>query len=176
MQREDLINISFLSPWSYILGHINFLFRSVMLGMSHKISVMVETNHSHDDINTEDLPQIITESYGTGVKDLPGYNVGERSLWQHPEEYTESSPEFPAEYAIAADDINTYWQETVGDEAVGGTVAMPEQDITEEIAAAVGLEIEDNALLRTNEMLEQRDDSRWELDPMSSEDYAERRE
>jgi hypothetical protein len=101
------------------------------------------------------------------VKDLPGYNIGQRSL--------ETSPEFPDSPALSSDDVDTYWQDTVGDEAVGGTVAMPEQDVTEEIEAAVGLEMDDRAFLRTNDILEERDDRRWELDPKSSEDYQERR-
>ncbi|MBD2597133.1 hypothetical protein BCD64_18200 [Nostoc sp. MBR 210] len=127
---------------------------------------MTEKNH-HLEINSEDLPQEITESYGTGVKDLPGYNIGERSLDQ-------STPEYPDSPEVTSEDSYTYWQDTVGDEAVGGTVAVPEQDVTEEIAAAVGLEMSDRAFLHTNEILEQRDDRRWELDPKSSEDYQER--
>ncbi|MCC5634592.1 DUF6335 family protein [Nostoc sp. CHAB 5844] len=127
---------------------------------------MAEKNN-HPEINSEDLPQEITESYGTGVKDLPGYNVGERSL-------DETSPEYPDSPEVTSDDSYTYWQDTVGDEAVGGTVAAPEQDITEEIEAAVGLEMDDRAYLRTNDILEQRDDRRWELDPQSAEDYQER--
>ncbi|HLO87848.1 MAG TPA: DUF6335 family protein [Nostocaceae cyanobacterium] len=140
---------------------------------------MVKKNHNQgilpDDL-PDDLPQEITESYGTGVKNLPGYNIGERNLKEHRQQYTESSPEFPAEYAIPSNDMNTYWQETVGDEAVGGTAAVPEQNVTEELEAAVGLEMSDYAFLHTNEILEHRDDARWELDPMSSEDYSERKE
>ncbi|MBD2298893.1 DUF6335 family protein [Nostoc sp. FACHB-190] len=127
---------------------------------------MTEKNQ-HPEVNSEDLPQEITESYGTGVKELPGYNIGERSLDQ-------TTPEYPDSPEVTTQDGYTYWQDTVGDEAVGGTVAVPEQDVTEEIAAAVGLEMSDRAFLRTNEILEQRDDRRWELDPKSSEDYQER--
>ncbi len=36
--------------------------------------------------------------------------------------------------------------------------------------------MDDGTFLRTNEILEQRDDRRWELDPTSSEDYQERRD
>ncbi|MBU7584283.1 MAG: hypothetical protein KAF91_15445 [Nostoc sp. TH1S01] len=127
---------------------------------------MAEKNH-HPEVNSEDLPQEITESYGTGVKDLPGYNIGERSL-------DRSTPEYPDSPEVTSEDGYTYWQDTVGDEAVGGTVAVPEQDVTEEMEAAVGLEMDDRAFLRTNDILEQRDDRRWELDPQSSEDYQER--
>ncbi|MBF2063135.1 MAG: hypothetical protein IGS39_01675 [Calothrix sp. C42_A2020_038] len=126
------------------------------------------------DIEAEanDLPQEITESYGTGVKDLPGYNIGGRTMGAEVENYTETSPE------LTGGDIDAYWQDAdaVGDEAVGGTVATPDQNVTEELAAAVGLEMDDTASLRTNDILEQRDHKRWELDPTSSEDYQERRD
>ncbi|MBD6620200.1 hypothetical protein FNW02_31535 [Komarekiella sp. 'clone 1'] len=132
---------------------------------------MAEKNHN-DEIETNDLPQEITESYGTGVKDLPGYNVGGRSLRDKKREYTETSPE------LTGGDPDAYWEDAdaVGDEAVGGTAPTPDQNVTEEIEAAVGLEMDDAAFLRTNDILEERDDSRWELDPMSSEDYQNRRE
>ena len=39
----------------------------------------------------------------------------------------------------------------------------------------MGLEIDDDEPLHTNEILEERDDARWELDPRSSEDYEERK-
>jgi len=83
-----------------------------------------------------------------------------------------SSPE------LTGGDIDAGWEQAaaVGDEAVGGTAATPDQDIVDEIGAAVGLEMDDHAFLRTNEILEERDDRRWELDPLSSEDYKERRE
>jgi hypothetical protein len=48
--------------------------------------------------------------------------------------------------------------------------------VTENLEKAVGLEMDDRSFLRTNDMLEQRDDQRWELDPSSSEDYQQRRE
>jgi Family of unknown function (DUF6335) len=63
--------------------------------------------------------------------------------------------------------------ETVGDEAVGGTAPTPEQDIVDDIAASLGIEIPDRKPIRVTEMLERRDDSRWELDPESAEDYKE---
>jgi hypothetical protein len=48
--------------------------------------------------------------------------------------------------------------------------------VTEDLEKAVGLEMDDRAFLRTNDILEKRDDRRWELDPESSEDYQQRRE
>ncbi|MDF5721481.1 MAG: DUF6335 family protein [Rhizonema sp. PD37] len=120
----------------------------------------------------EDLPQEITESYGTGVKEVPGYNIGGRTMRDERREYTDTSPE------LTGGDVDADWQDadSVGEEAVGGTVATPDQNVTEELEAAVGLEMDDRAFLRTNDILEQRDDQRWELDPTSSEDYQDRRE
>ncbi len=125
---------------------------------------------SNIDRESSDLPQEITESYGTGVKDLPGYNIGGRTMQDERHEYTDTSPE------LTGGDVDADWQDanSVGEEAVGGTVATPDQNVTEELGAAVGLEMDDRAFLRTNDILEQRDDERWELDPTSSEDYQER--
>ena len=105
--------------------------------------------------NKSSEPQEVTESYGTGVHEA-------------------SSPDI-ADATLTGGDIeaNVSEADAVGDEAVGGTAPTPDQDIVDEIGAAVGLEMSDRAFLRTTEMLEDRDDRRWELDPMSSEDYEE---
>lgn len=73
-------------------------------------------------------------------------------------------------------EVDKYQAEVDGEEAVGGTTPTPDQNVTEYIEKAVGLEMDDHAFLRTNDILEQRDDQRYELDPTSSEDYQERRE
>lgn len=73
-------------------------------------------------------------------------------------------------------DVDQYQAEVVGEEAVGGTTPTPDQNVTEYIEKAVGLEMDDRSFLRTNDILEQRDDQRYELDPTSSEDYQNRRE
>lgn len=134
-------------------------------------SIMAEKNHN-DEIKTNDLPQEITESYGTGVKELPGYNIGGRSIQDERREYTETSPE------LTGGDVDAYWQDAdaVGDEAVGGSTSTPDKNVTEELEAAVGLEMADSEFLHTNDILEDRDGDRWELDPKSSEDYQDRRE
>ncbi|MEH1796578.1 MULTISPECIES: DUF6335 family protein [unclassified Nostoc] len=128
--------------------------------------------NQNDEIQTNDLPQEITESYGTGVKELPGYNIGGRSMKEERREYTETSPK------LTGGDVDAYWQDAdaVGDEAVGGSTATPDQNVTEELEAAVGLEMDDSEFLHTNDILEDRDGDRWELDPNSSEDYQARRE
>lgn len=73
-------------------------------------------------------------------------------------------------------DADQYQAEVAGEEAVGGTTPTPDQNVTEDLEKAVGLEMDDRAFLRTNDILEKRDDRRWELDPESSEDYQQRRE
>jgi hypothetical protein len=117
-----------------------------------------------------DLPQAITESYGTGVALEPGLEIGGRTMHDRMEQYTSASPE------LTGGDIDARWDqaEAVGDEAVGGTVPTPDQSIVQELGAAVGLDYDDGVSLQTNEILEERDSGRWELDPMSSEDYQER--
>lgn len=119
-----------------------------------------------------DLPQEITESYGTGVQEQPGLNVGGRTMRDRMSEYTDLSPE------LSGGDIDAAWDQADvdGEEAVGGTVATPDQDVVDELGAAVGLEMADQEYVHTNEVLETRDSRRWELDPTSSEDYQERRD
>ncbi|XWK89595.1 MAG: DUF6335 family protein [Phormidium sp.] len=131
-----------------------------------------DNNLNNNEAEILDLPQEITESYGTGIHTEPGSNIGTRRLRDEEKQYTSTSPE------LTGGDVDAAWEQadSVGEEAVGGTVATPDQSIVDELGAAVGLEMDDRAFLRTTEILEQRDDRRWELDPTSSEDYQERRE
>jgi hypothetical protein len=119
-----------------------------------------------------DLPQAVTESYGTGVHDQPGFAVGGRTLRDRMSDYNQASP------VLTGGDVDANYEQAnaVGDESVGGTAPTPDMDVVDELGAAVGLEMDDRAFLRTNEVLEQRDDRRWELDPLSSEDYGDRRD
>ena len=57
-----------------------------------------------------------------------------------------------------------------GDEAVGGSTAVDSQNDTEELAAAMGIMIDNDIPLGTEEMLQKRDLDRWELDPASAVD------
>ncbi|MEP0922082.1 DUF6335 family protein [Leptolyngbya sp. ST-U4] len=132
----------------------------------------LEDEATEEIIYDDDVPQGLTESYGTGVQELPGLNIGGRTMNDRrngtPEDY---------EQVVGGDiDSDPYQASTVGDESVGGTVNTPDMDIVDEIGAAVGLEMDDRAFLRTEDILEQRDDRRWELDPESSEDYGVRRQ
>ncbi len=64
-------------------------------------------------------------------------------------------------------DEDAYRSAVNGDEAVGGSTAVPSQNDTEELAQAVGIEIEEGSPLAIEETIEQRDRDRWELDPDS---------
>ncbi|MGJ3250476.1 MAG: DUF6335 family protein [Elainellaceae cyanobacterium] len=68
-------------------------------------------------------------------------------------------------------DANLGQAKVVGEEAVGGTTPTPDQDVVDEIAASVGVDIPDKKPVQVSDDLERRDDQRWELDPQSSEDY-----
>jgi Family of unknown function (DUF6335) len=117
------------------------------------------------------LPQEFTESYGTGLQGQPSDRAGRYS---RRDEHRLNEPD----YTLTAGDVDANYEdaEAVGEEGVGGTAATPDQDVVEELAAAVGIQTDDRSFLRTNDMLEERDDRRWELDPTSSEDYQERRD
>lgn len=135
-------------------------------------TVMADVAKRADGEERTDLPQSVTESYGTGVKEQPGFTTGGRTLQNRLHERT------GADLELTAGDIDADWEgaEAIGEEGVGGTVSTPDQDIVDEIGVAVGLEMDDQAFLRTTEILEDRDSHRWELEPKSSEDYQERRE
>ncbi len=64
-------------------------------------------------------------------------------------------------------DEDAYRSEVNGDEAVGGSTAVPSHNDTDELAQAVGIEIEEGSPLAIEETIERRDRDRWELDPDS---------
>lgn len=88
------------------------------------------------------------------------------------EDFNEADP------TLTGGDLDANYEQAnaVGDEAVGGTAPTPDQDNVDELGKAVGLDMDDRAFLRGTEIVEERDDRRWELEPKSSEDYEERRE
>lgn len=72
--------------------------------------------------------------------------------------------------------VNQYQAKVLGEEAVGGLTPTPEQNVTEELERAVGVEGAQKEPAQVRDKLERRDDQRWELDPESSRDYEQRRE
>jgi hypothetical protein len=77
---------------------------------------------------------------------------------------------------LSAGDIDADWKraESTGEEAVGGSVATPDQDVVDEIGRALGVEYDDDEELQGGDEIAGRDRDRWELDPASSDDFDER--
>lgn len=97
-------------------------------------------------------------------------SLGGRQMEEELEAYHSVSP------VLSGDDVDARWQsaEGGGEESVGGHAPTPDQDIVDELGRAAGIEFQDNQPLRTHdEVLADRDQHRWELDPRSAEDLSE---
>ena len=94
---------------------------------------------------------------------------GRATLRQAKKEHTESSP------AMTGGDVDADWEDAyaVGDEAPGGDNPTPDQDIVDEIGAALGVTYQDDEELKGADKIVERDRHRWELDPASAEDYKD---
>jgi hypothetical protein len=69
--------------------------------------------------------------------------------------------------ALSGGDVDADWQRAhdSGDEAVGGSVATPDQDVVDEIGQALGVAQEPAAEVRTSgEILRDRERLRWQLE------------
>lgn len=73
---------------------------------------------------------------------------------------------------LSGGDMDADWERAndVGEEAVGGTVPTPDQDVVDELGAAVGVVYQDDEPLKTEEKLQKRDRDRWELNPASKDE------
>ncbi len=76
---------------------------------------------------------------------------------------------------LSGGDVDADWERAndVGEEAVGASVATPDQDRVDELGEAVGIVYQDDEPLKTQDKLEKRDRERWELNP-ASQDATER--
>jgi hypothetical protein len=95
---------------------------------------------------------------------------GRQELRERYDKHTETSP------AMTGGDVDADWESAyaVGDEAPGGDNPTPDQNVVDDIAAAVGVQYDDNEELEGAERIEERDRHRWEFDPASSDDFDER--
>ncbi|MFO7679782.1 MAG: DUF6335 family protein [Chloroflexota bacterium] len=92
-------------------------------------------------------------------------NTGREQLIERLQEHTSKSPE------LSGGDVDAAWDyANVGQETVGGTAPTPDQDVVDELGAAMGIEYEDDEPLHTADKLEERDRNRWELNPESAEE------
>jgi hypothetical protein len=65
---------------------------------------------------------------------------------------------------LTGGDVDADWlgAESSGDEAVGGSVATPDQDVVDELGRALGVEQDSDAEVQTSgEILRERDRHRW---------------
>ena len=77
-------------------------------------------------------------------------------------EHTSTSPQ------LSGGDVAADWQraDSVGEEAVGGSVATPDQDNVDELGDALGVPRAPDEEVRTSdEILERRDRDRWKQEP-----------
>ena len=95
---------------------------------------------------------------------------GRQELRERYDKHTETSP------ALTGGDVDADWESaySVGDEAPGGDNPTPDQNVVDDIGAAVGVEYDDNEELEGADRIQERDRHRWEYDPASSDDFDER--
>lgn len=92
---------------------------------------------------------------------------GRKELQEELEEHHSKSPE------LSGGDLDADWQsaDVAGEEAVGGTVPTPDQDVVDELGQALGVTYEDDEPL-DGEKIHERDRNRWELNPESPGEAA----
>jgi hypothetical protein len=95
---------------------------------------------------------------------------GHQMYRQRQKEHTEGGS------TLTGGDVDTDWNDAYssGEEAPGGDMSTPDQDVVEEIGRALGVEYQDAEELKGAEKIEDRDRHRWEYDPASAEDYTDR--
>jgi hypothetical protein len=83
-----------------------------------------------------------------------------------------------ADPTITGGDLDAQWEgaQFSGDESAVSSMPTPENNMVDEIGAAMGVTYQDNEELKVGEKERSRDKKRWELDPASSEDYRDRLE
>lgn len=92
-----------------------------------------------------------------GLEDRGGVTGLVREVAGHPE----TGP------ALSGGDVDADWRRAhlSGEEAVGGSVATPDQDVVDEIGRALGVEQAPDAEVQTSgEILRARDRQRWHLE------------
>lgn len=96
-------------------------------------------------------------------------NGGREELEEELDEHHSLSP------VITGGDIDASWQtaNVTGEEAVGGSVSTPDQDIVDNLGAAAGLTYADDEPLNSDKKILDRDRNRWELNPASALDQDE---
>jgi hypothetical protein len=93
--------------------------------------------------------------------------VSESGLLREITEHTDVSP------VDTGGDVDANWQraQSSGEEAVGGSVATPDQDVVDELARPFGVERPPDApVITSEEMLNARDRRRWRIEQQNEEE------
>jgi hypothetical protein len=88
--------------------------------------------------------------------DVPAHSIG--ALADEVRAHTETSPR------LTGGDVDAAWEQAsaVGDEGVGGSTLTPDQDVVDELGAALGVPQEPDAeVVSAGEILAERDRHRW---------------
>jgi hypothetical protein len=134
----------------------------------------MDRQREHDK-DEEDANEVIRRYIETDDASAPERELEERPVEVPWHDQARQDTLEPEDAVLSGGDIDAAWdQAAVGDETVGGSSPTPDQDIVEEIGEALGVTYQEGEPLRTTEKIEQRDIERWELNPASSEDLAER--
>jgi len=103
---------------------------------------------------------------GVPEEELQGPPAAETVMIRSAEEIRAEEESLAAR--LTGGDVDADWQRAgdVGEEAVGGSVATPDQDRVDDIGRALGVAQAPDAEVRTSsEILEGRDRNRWEQEP-----------
>jgi hypothetical protein len=81
-----------------------------------------------------------------------------------------------ADPVVTGGDLDANWANAQfsGDESAVSSSPTPDQGVVDDIGKAMGVTYQDNEELRVGEKERDRDRKRFELDPASSDDWAER--
>jgi uncharacterized protein DUF6335 len=112
---------------------------------------------------------------GVPEEELQGPPASETVLMRSDAEIREETEEAesPDRARLTGGDIDADWQRAadVGDEAVGGSVATPDQDRVDDLGRALGVPRAPDEEIRTStEILEGRDRNRWEQEQSTGGD------
>ena len=121
-------------------------------------------NLQGDEGNDELIDEEIRESFAQDQL----LDQGSSLLKRRRQEHTDRSPE------LVAGDADSTWDDADEERAGGGATLTADENVTDEVGEAAGLEYSDTEPLHTSDKLERREHDRWELDLASDPDSQER--
>lgn len=126
-----------------------------------------DKTHAAQDEMLEQERNVATGDHPASLSDISDRNVGTGERINRTTQ-TRAAGSVPTAGDI---DVDDYQAQVSGEEAVGGTTPTPDQDSTDALAEAVGIEVRDGKPIQTRDDLDRRDQNRWELDPDSADDH-----